>query len=141
METDGSRLMLQREADMTHIDTSREAVANLMRSAREAGYMTVRGTLQEMSAALAALLDRAEKAEAELYAFKLAVAGGEDAPGAAASVTLKDVQRWMAEAARESYELDALKAEMDGLREALRFYAEKTNHTHRAAAELYPGGA
>jgi hypothetical protein len=54
---------------MTHIDTSREAVANLMRSAREAGYMTVRGTLQEMSAALAALLDRAEKAEAELDAL------------------------------------------------------------------------
>ena len=78
-----------------------------------------------------ALLDRAEKAEAELYAFKLAVAGGEDAPGAAASVTLKDVQRWMAEAARESSELAALKAERDALRGVVR--AARNYHDHSKA--------
>ena len=73
-----------------------------------------------------ALLDRAEKAEAraqkaeaELYAFKLAFAGGEDAPGAAARVTVQDVERWMAEAARESSDLATLKAEREGLRRML----------------------
>jgi hypothetical protein len=61
---------MKEKSDMTHIDTSREAVEALMLSAREDGYMTYRGTSQKMSAALAALLDRAEKAEAELDALK-----------------------------------------------------------------------
>jgi hypothetical protein len=49
------------------------------------------------SPALAAALERAEKAEAEAYELKLAAAGGEDAPGSANAVTVADVQRWQKE--------------------------------------------
>ena len=68
---------------------------------------------------LTALRGVAAAARAELYAFKLAFAGGEDAPGSAGRVTVEDVQRWMADAARESSDLcrkiDALKTERDAL--------------------------
>ena len=121
------------------IDTSREAVwparkalLNYTLGDMEGIFVnTSRQAIHEVDAALDALLDRAEKAEAELYAFKLAVAGGEDAPGAAASVTLKDVQRWMAEAARESSELAAIKAERDALRGVVR--AARNYHDHSKA--------
>ena len=43
------------------------------------------------------LRERAEKAEAEAYEFKLAAAGGEDAPGSANAVTVADVERWQKE--------------------------------------------
>lgn len=49
---------------------------------------------------------RAREAEAELYAIKLAAAGGEDAPGSAQAVTAADVERWRKESERRIRELE-----------------------------------
>ena len=69
---------------------------------------------------LPALLDNIATLEAErdearrtLYDFKLAVAGGEDAPGSAEAVTVEDVKRWQRE---EQQRLTTLEAENARLR-------------------------
>ena len=104
--------MLRRESEMT-IDTSREAVEGLRLFALEADYMTYPDALRDMSAALVALLDRAEKAEASL-ARLTEVARRIDA--------CEDAEAWETHVAFQDLRA-ALKAERERFRAAFRINA------------------